>query len=267
MNTTTTNDATVTWYAFTCQDTGREYFYEPLSGETTWIVPTSRTVLPEASKSTPIQTKPVYNKTIHGNGGERTNTKSNDATTTDNTQQNTPTNQQPNSWGSYGKTLVFVLIFNTLFLVMMVMFMTRNPKSTNTATNVLQSLQSNEDAVFPIETNDIASDELDVQMTEEDTASDENTESNDEQSTVRPVGEPNTPRGESCRDTPKDTTRQTVISNSALQENNALHKSALIDNNSEEKPLGTQYSSDKDSSSKKVWFERKEFIEVIDYII
>ena len=55
---TSNNDEVITWYAFQCPKSNREYFYEPISGMKTWTLPTSELLSP-VTKSKRPQKKPV----------------------------------------------------------------------------------------------------------------------------------------------------------------------------------------------------------------
>lgn len=47
---TANSDEVITWYAFQCPSTKREYFYEPISGKKTWTLPTSKHITSNTHK-------------------------------------------------------------------------------------------------------------------------------------------------------------------------------------------------------------------------
>ena len=97
------NSGTTTWYAFQDPKTGREYFHEPRSGDTSWVLPTS--------SNTTTRSKIKIEK---GASGSRP--KAGGATTMD----GKVTQSRRKRLGSIGVTIVSILAFNTLFLLVLV---------------------------------------------------------------------------------------------------------------------------------------------------
>lgn len=46
-----TSTTTITWYAFTDSKSGREYFIEPKSGKTSWVLPTSSAIVVDGTET------------------------------------------------------------------------------------------------------------------------------------------------------------------------------------------------------------------------
>jgi hypothetical protein len=95
----------ITWFAFQCPETKREYFYEPLSGEKTWTLPTSKHIITNTHKAASAKhqviSEPQPIKRQGGNMGINTN--------------------PPTKLGlAVAMTLAVSLICNTVFLVVLV---------------------------------------------------------------------------------------------------------------------------------------------------
>ena len=103
---TSVNTATATtWYAFLDPNTGREYFHEPETGETTWVLPTT------SSNATTTREERVgmrmASPTTKGGTAAVTNEKD--------------TKRQ--RWSTVAIAIATILVFNTLFLVGLVKFL------------------------------------------------------------------------------------------------------------------------------------------------
>ena len=90
---------TTTWYAFQDTKSGREYFHELQSGCTSWVLPTSI----DGSESIMHQTLSTSSKT-------KSKQKQVDTSST------SPPQEQSGGWSAVGKTIAYILVFNTLFL-------------------------------------------------------------------------------------------------------------------------------------------------------
>jgi hypothetical protein len=104
------NDEDIIWYAFQCPKTKREYFYEPISGEKTWTLPTSKSTTTNPQKKSEATHQVL--------------TKNNIRTTTAEEETDMGVNSNPPV--KLGlvimMTLAVSLILNTVFLVVLVKF-------------------------------------------------------------------------------------------------------------------------------------------------
>ncbi len=95
---------TISWYAYQDKKSGREYFHEPVSGETTWVLPTSRICrtddIPQRST-----------KNLESLGGKSS-------------RQSKPmgpsSNHKSHLMSAVGLTIGCILVFNTSFLLILV---------------------------------------------------------------------------------------------------------------------------------------------------
>lgn len=100
-----TADEVITWFAFQCPETKREYFYEPISGEKTWALPTSKRIS-NTQKTATVKHQVVSEpQPISDRQGEKMGLNTN----------------QPTKLGFViAMTLAVSLICNTVFLVVLV---------------------------------------------------------------------------------------------------------------------------------------------------
>ena len=100
---------TTTWYAFQDPKTGREYFHEPISGEVSWVLPTSSSA----------STLRAGNRTSKGDseGNNEKDIKSQ--------------RKLIGGWSAIGVTIVSVFVFNTLFLLILVKVLYANSDVTS----------------------------------------------------------------------------------------------------------------------------------------
>mmetsp|Transcript_34884 Transcript_34884/g.74406 ORF Transcript_34884/g.74406 Transcript_34884/m.74406 type:complete len:327 (+) Transcript_34884:170-1150(+) len=96
---------TTTWYAFEDPTTGREFFHEPVSDKTTWVLPTS-------SNATRIERA--------GSALPGSMTKERDE------KDAKSQHKQRHRWSAAGITVVSLLVFNTLFLLVLVKILYEN---------------------------------------------------------------------------------------------------------------------------------------------
>lgn len=102
--------ATTTWYAYKDSRTGREYFHEPISGKTSWVLPTSSIDLSDTSEN-------------NIRGSTSTTKFGTSKTSTSKTNINSQQRQQPmkvmdkqsRRWAV--GIITSVIIFNTIFLL------------------------------------------------------------------------------------------------------------------------------------------------------
>ena len=103
---------TISWYAYQDPKSGREYFHEPVSGETSWVLPTSRN----------------YRSSMQaGSSGDKS------------VRQSKPmgsSHHKPHVWSAVGMTIVFLLGFNTLFLLVLVKVLRESNELQNNAFNI-----------------------------------------------------------------------------------------------------------------------------------
>ena len=106
---------TTTWYAFQDPKSGREYFHNPQSGSTSWILPTSI----DGSESIMHHTISTSSKTSKQNQVD--------------TSSKSPRHEQSGGWITVGMTCAFILVFNTLFLFALTYIYANNigPRLTN----------------------------------------------------------------------------------------------------------------------------------------
>jgi len=102
-----------TWYAFQDPKTGREYFHDPVSGKTSWVLPTSNSttriekaesVMPGSTYTAKDSTAECDDTSIRPKQGETLSSH----------------NKQSRRWSAVGVTIVSILIFNTMFLLVLV---------------------------------------------------------------------------------------------------------------------------------------------------
>jgi hypothetical protein len=106
-------DNIITWYAFECPKTRREYFVEPNSGATTWSIPMSR--------STSSQFKSPVKSIGHQTSTPQTSSLLEQKSMSQNT-------VQPSKWGFViAITVAVSLICNTVFLVLLIKMTAHNP--------------------------------------------------------------------------------------------------------------------------------------------
>ena len=103
---------TTTWYAFQDPKSGREYFHEPQSGSTSWVLPNTF----DGSES--INSVMTSSKTSKQNQVDTSST--------------SPRHEQ-SGWSTVGMTIAFILVFNTLFLFALTYIYANNngPRLTN----------------------------------------------------------------------------------------------------------------------------------------
>ena len=112
------SDGTISWYAYQDPKSGREYFHEPVSNQTTWVLPTSRLCSADSiaqhrstkkdGEKSAGQTKPM-GATSHHN---------------------------PHVWSAVGMAVVFVLVVNTLFLLLLVKVLRDSNEMQDNALNI-----------------------------------------------------------------------------------------------------------------------------------
>ena len=106
--------STTTWYAYKDSKTGREYFHEPISGKTSWVIPTSALDLSETSE-----------KNIRGS--QSSSKFGTSKTNRNNQQQQQPMklmDKQSRSWAV--GIITSVIIFNTIFLLVLTSYLYTN---------------------------------------------------------------------------------------------------------------------------------------------
>ncbi|KAL9191295.1 hypothetical protein ACHAXT_001001 [Thalassiosira profunda] len=91
------------WFAFKDPKTGREYFHEPISGDTSWVLPTS------AAKATHLE------RTAGANGCRSA---ANRRVKTE--KETNGAKRQGEGWSAVATAIVSILLFNTLFLLVLV---------------------------------------------------------------------------------------------------------------------------------------------------
>lgn len=102
----TKNDEVTTWYAFQCPKTEREYFYEPISGEKTWSLPTSKHII-NTQRRAPVKHPVTHQASASDKQGAKMRIEPN----------------QPTKLGVVvAMTLLVSLICNTVFLIALVKF-------------------------------------------------------------------------------------------------------------------------------------------------
>lgn len=103
---------TISWYAYQDPKSGREYFHEPVSGETSWVLPTSRN----------------YRSSMQaGSSGDKSARQS---------KQMGLSHHKPHVWSAVGMTIVFLLVFNTLFLLVLVKVLRESNDLQNNTFNI-----------------------------------------------------------------------------------------------------------------------------------
>jgi heme exporter protein D len=103
---------TISWYAYQDPKSGREYFHEPVSGETSWVLPTSRN----------------YRSSMQaGSSGDKSARQS---------EQMGSSHHKPHVWSAVGMTIVFLLVFNTLFLLVLVKVLRESNDLQNNTFNI-----------------------------------------------------------------------------------------------------------------------------------
>jgi len=103
---TTDHNEVITWYAFRCPKSKREYFYEPSTGAKTWALPTSKSVITNAQKKASLKHQGVSAHRPSKEIGEK----------------NMGENANPSSKMCLiiVGALVISLLFNTIFLVVLI---------------------------------------------------------------------------------------------------------------------------------------------------
>jgi len=121
--------STTTWYAYKDSKTGREYFHEPISGKTSWILPTSASIdlsdtIEENIRGSESSTKLGITSKTNRNSQQ---------------QQQQPTmkvmDKQSRSWAV--GIITSVIIFNTIFLLVLTSYLYTNqvPEQINITSN------------------------------------------------------------------------------------------------------------------------------------
>jgi len=145
--------STTTWYAYKDSKTGREYFHEPKSGKTSWILPTSASI--------DISEKNSESSSKFGTSKPNRN----------NQQQQQPTmklmDKQSRSWAV--GIITSVIIFNTIFLLVLTSYL-------YTTNQVPEQINSNDgiNIQIPVKDRDeyiIQIDNTDVDIAKETTKS------------------------------------------------------------------------------------------------
>jgi len=108
VNTSMMAASTTTWYAYKDSKTGREYFHEPISGKTSWILPTSSS----------IDLSETLEKNIRGS---TSTTKSKLGTLKQQQQPMKLMDKQSRSWAV--GIITSVIIFNTIFLLVLTSYL------------------------------------------------------------------------------------------------------------------------------------------------
>lgn len=105
----------ISWYAYQDPKSGREYFHEPVSGKTSWVLPTSRNSQSDGS----------HRSNKAGSSGDKS------------ARLTKPTVASPHYlMSAVGITIVFILVFNTLFLLVLVKVLRENNELKSHASNV-----------------------------------------------------------------------------------------------------------------------------------
>jgi hypothetical protein len=125
----------IAWYAY--QDsttTNREYYHEPISGETTWVMPS-------------LLRCTTTNDTMMGVGVKAA--VNNDDITVQNSRtgkDSLPSSTRLRQVGVVGGTVIFILLFNTLFLLVVIRLIANNDDGIMTITHLFrgQSLPSSQ---------------------------------------------------------------------------------------------------------------------------
>mmetsp|Transcript_8098 Transcript_8098/g.14188 ORF Transcript_8098/g.14188 Transcript_8098/m.14188 type:complete len:342 (+) Transcript_8098:84-1109(+) len=108
-----TPGATTTWYAFKDPKTGREYFHEPNSEETSWVLPTSSSNATRADKATGSGGHGMMTGLAEKGGGNPAM----------NARTAKSKRKRMERLSAVGMTVVSLLVFNTLFLSVIVIIL------------------------------------------------------------------------------------------------------------------------------------------------
>ena len=113
---------TTTWYAYQDPKSQREYFHNPESGETTWVLPTTKTSSSNSNTNNSKRMGNVHQPTTIKR--ERVSTKRDGMSGS----RRTDTSQPSNGWNAIWITIGTILVFNTLFLLVLVKVQYDNAK-------------------------------------------------------------------------------------------------------------------------------------------
>ena len=109
-----TSTTTITWYAFTDSKSGREYFIEPKSGETSWVLPTSSAIVVDGTETLARGSITPRNNTV---ATVKTDEPSNHLH--DISSSSPRTNTQPRPGRNAVGVIAFVIVINTLLLLVL----------------------------------------------------------------------------------------------------------------------------------------------------
>ena len=146
--------STTTWYAYKDSKTGREYFHEPISGKTSWILPTSSSIdLSDTIEKNNIRVSTSTTKPKLGTSKQQQPMKLMD--------------KQSRSWAV--GIITSVIIFNTIFLLVLTSYLYTNqvPEQINITSNDGINIVQ-----IPVKDNDdhiIQNDNTDVDVAKETT--------------------------------------------------------------------------------------------------
>mmetsp|Transcript_34158 Transcript_34158/g.82593 ORF Transcript_34158/g.82593 Transcript_34158/m.82593 type:complete len:343 (+) Transcript_34158:100-1128(+) len=250
--------ATTTWYAFQDPKTNREYFHEPVSGKTSWVLPTSNSTQivraeknhhdstandSKALKSDSVRSRhkavaaPSQNKQKHHDATANSGHKAIDA-------RSRNKQKQSRGWGAVGITFVSILFFNTMFLLVLVKALYDN------SNGPIQIRDQIKDADRPIQTHEtkiklkLSSDDAvgPAVQKEEKLSSEANPRSLSEVAPISPSTRPNneTKRNHtvdsSCMNNPEEPSASKYSSNDATEYEDMHHFEPRAANNEERTP-------------------------------
>ena len=109
-----TSTTTITWYAFTDSKSGREYFIEPKSGKTSWVLPTSSAIVVDGTETLARGSITPRNNTV---ARVKTDEPSNHLH--DISSSSPRTNTQPRPGRNAAGIIAFVIVINTLLLLVL----------------------------------------------------------------------------------------------------------------------------------------------------